>query len=130
MGTGGVGWVRVTPEYRDGVTVGVSIFDTQGLRVSIDALRRDAGVWDSSADILRQAAAVGARLELAALHFSYIGDQVGLVELYQQLQDRLVRLLGEGSATTFEQLAAGLRTAADGYEQDEANNVHRMNNLY
>jgi len=98
--------------------------------VSIDARRRDAGVWGNSADILRQAAAVGARLELAALHFSYIGDQVGLVELYQQLQDRLVRLLGEGSATTFEQLAAGLRTAADGYEQDEANNVHRMNNLY
>jgi hypothetical protein len=102
---------------------------SEKLKVSVDALRRDAGVWDASADILRDAAAVGARLDLAALHFSYIGDQVGLVDLYQQLQDRLVRLLGEGS-TAFEALAAGLRTAADGYEQDEINNVHSLNNIY
>ncbi|RKR87387.1 hypothetical protein BDK92_1662 [Micromonospora pisi] len=101
----------------------------QKLKASIEALRKDAAVWDESADVLRDAAAVGARLDLGGLHFSYIGDKVGLVELYQQLQDRIVRLLGEG-AVTFDTLASGLRSAADGYERDEANAVHRLDNIY
>ncbi|MBY8874268.1 hypothetical protein K7640_20775 [Micromonospora sp. PLK6-60] len=99
------------------------------LKASIEALRRDATVWDDSGDILRDAAQVAARLDLAALHFSYIGDKVGLVDLYRQLQDRLIRLLGEGSATC-ETVAVSLRNAADGYERDEADAVHRLNNIY
>lgn len=99
------------------------------LKVSIEALRKDAAVWDDSGDIMREAAQVAARLELAAVHFSYIGDKVGLVELYQQLQDRLIRLMGQGSET-FETVATSLRTAADGYERDEADAVHRLNKIY
>ncbi|RKN44318.1 hypothetical protein [Micromonospora endolithica] len=99
------------------------------LRVSIEALRKDAAVWDDSGDIMRSAAQVAARLDLAALHFSYVGDKVGLVELYQQLQDRLIRLLSQGSETC-ETVATSLRNAADGYERDEADAVHRLNNIY
>ncbi|MEV0156724.1 hypothetical protein AB0H57_23760 [Micromonospora sp. NPDC050686] len=99
------------------------------LKTSIEALRRDATVWDDSGDIMRNAAEVAARLDLAALHFSYIGDKVGLVDLYRQLQDRLIRLLGEGSETC-ETVAVSLRRAADGYERDEADAVHRLNNIY
>ncbi|MEH0981888.1 hypothetical protein [Micromonospora sp. CPCC 205556] len=101
----------------------------QKLKVSIEALRNDAAVWDDSGDVMRNAAQVAARLDLAALHFSYIGDKVGLVELYQQLQDRMIRLLGQGSET-FETIATSLRNAADGYERDEADAVHRLNNIY
>ncbi|WP_410815058.1 hypothetical protein [Micromonospora sp. 067-2] len=99
------------------------------LKVSIEMLRKDAAVWDDSGDVLRDAAQVAARLELAALHFSYIGDQVGLVDVYQLLQDRLIRLLNEGSKT-FETIAMSLRHTADGYERDEADGVHRLNNIY
>jgi uncharacterized protein YukE len=101
----------------------------QKIKVSIAALRKDAGMWDGSADQLREAAAVAARLDLAALHFSYIGDQVGLVDMYRELQDRLIRLLTEGG-DAMDSLAAALHSVADGYEQDEANGVHRMNNIY
>ena len=101
----------------------------QKIKASIAALRQDAAMWDSSADQLRQAAAVAARLELAALHFSYIGDKVGMVAMYRELQDRLFRLLNEGGAA-FDSLASALRSAADGYEQDEINGVHRMKNIY
>lgn len=101
----------------------------QKLRVSIEALRRDAAVWDDSGDIMKRAAQVAVRLDLAALHFSYIGDKVGLVELYRQLQDRLIRLLAQGSETC-EAIATSLRSAADGYERDEADAAHRINNIY
>ncbi|MEV4713294.1 hypothetical protein [Micromonospora sp. NPDC049374] len=101
----------------------------QKLRVSIEVLRQDAAVWDDSGDIMRRAAQVAARLDLAALHFSYIGDKVGLVELYRQLQDRMIRLLSEGSETC-ETIATSLRSAADGYERDEAANAHDINNIY
>lgn len=101
----------------------------QRIKAAIDAIRRDASVWDGSADELREAARVAARLDLAALHFSYIGDKVGLVGMYRQLQDKLIRLLSDGG-DTFESMAAALRAAADGYERDEADAVHRMNNLY
>lgn len=101
----------------------------QKIRAAIDAIRRDASMWDESADELEDAARVAGRLDLAAVHFSYIGDKVGLVDMYRQLQDKLIRLLNEGS-DTLESIAAALRTAADGYEQDEANAVHRTNNIY
>jgi hypothetical protein len=63
------------------------------------------------------------------VHFSYIGDQVGLTEIYHKLQDRLCRLLTEGS-DNFQSLTTALRSAADNYEQDEANAVHRFTGIY
>jgi hypothetical protein len=101
----------------------------QAVLAAIAALRADAGTWDDAAGELREAAAVAARLELGALHFSYLADQLGLVEVYQQLQDRLQRLLGEG-ADNLVALGAALHAAADGYEQDENNAVHRMTGIY
>jgi len=42
---------------------------------------------------------------------------------------RLYRLLNEG-AENLNDLAGALRAAADGYEQDEINTVHRMTGIY
>ena len=101
----------------------------QQIKAAIEALRKDAGTWDAASDELRQAARVAARLELSALHFSYLADQLGLTEVYQQLQDRLHQLLNEG-ADNLTALSGALRAAADGYEQDEINTVHRMTGIY
>jgi len=101
----------------------------QQIQVAIQALRKDGDTWAAGSDKLREAAAVAARLELSALHFSYLADQLGLTEVYQQLQQRLHTLLTEG-ADNLTALSAALRDAADGYEQDEINAVHRMTGIY
>ncbi|MGW4946366.1 hypothetical protein ACWEOZ_32830 [Actinoplanes sp. NPDC004185] len=101
----------------------------QQIQAAIQALRKDAATWAAGKDKLVDAAAVAARLELSALHFSYLGDQFGLSEVYQQLQQRLYTLLNEGAAN-FLALSAALSDAADGYEQDEINAVHRLTGIY
>jgi hypothetical protein len=101
----------------------------QQIKAAIQTLRKDADTWAAGKDNLVDAAAVAARLELSALHFSYIADQLGLAEVYQQLQQRLYTLLNEGAAN-FLALSTALRDAADGYEQDEINAVHRMTGIY
>ncbi|MFI7540158.1 hypothetical protein [Actinoplanes sp. NPDC049599] len=101
----------------------------QQIQAAVQALRKDADTWAAGSDKLVDAAAVAARLELSALHFSYIADQLGLTEVYQQLQQRLATLLNEGAAN-FTALSGALRDAADGYEQDEINAVHRLTGIY
>ena len=101
----------------------------QQILAAIGALRRGAGRWDEASGELRRAAAVAGRLDLSALHFSYLADQLGLTEVYQQLQDRLGQLLNEG-ADNFTALYGALIEAADGYENDETNAVHRMTGIY
>jgi hypothetical protein len=96
---------------------------------AISALRTDAGMWHGMADELREAARVAGRLDLAALHFSYLGDKAGLTDAYREIQDKLIGLLGEG-ATNFDSMGKALRTAADGYDEDERNAVHRMRGIY
>jgi hypothetical protein len=54
----------------------------QQIKAAIEALRADASTWSVASDDLREAARVGARLELSPLHFSYIGDKIGLTEVY------------------------------------------------
>ncbi|GIM97537.1 hypothetical protein Ato02nite_093300 [Paractinoplanes toevensis] len=103
--------------------------DKQQVMAAIDALRKDASTWDAGAAELRDAAGAAGQLQLSAMHFSYLADQLGLTETYQQLQHRLYRLLNEG-ADNLTELAGALRAAADGYEQDEANAVHRMTGIY
>jgi len=101
----------------------------QQVKAAIGALRQDASKWDAGAAELRDAAGAAGQLALSALHFSYLGDKLGLTETYQQLQMRLYRLLNEG-AENLNDLAGALRAAADGYEQDEINTVHRMTGIY
>jgi len=101
----------------------------QQIQAAIHALREEGDRWAVGSDALLDAAGVAARLELSALHFSYLADQLGLTEVYQQLQQRLCTLLNEGAAN-FTALSAALKDAADGYEQDENNAVHRMTGIY
>lgn len=67
-------------------------------------------------------------LNLDPFHFSYLADQLGLADVYHQLQHRLYALLN-GGAENLNSLAAALRCASEGYEQDEVNTVHRMTGI-
>jgi len=103
--------------------------DGQQVAAAIDALRADAGMWRDMAAELRAAAGVADRLDLGRRQFSLIADELGMTELYQQVQERLVQLIGQG-AETFEATATALTTAAAGYEADEAAAVHRLRGIY
>lgn len=93
--------------------------------VAVAALRTDARMWLDMADEVRAAARIGERLDLTALHFSYLGDKAGLTETYREVQDTLVRLLNEGGSA-FDALAGALRAAADGYEDDDRNAAEEL----
>jgi hypothetical protein len=99
------------------------------IKAGLEAMRADAAMWSQMSDELRTAAGIAATLQLSMLHFSYLGDKAGLTTTYQEIQALMVRLLGEG-ATAFEGLAGSLRTAAEGYEEDERRAVHRTQNIY
>jgi hypothetical protein len=101
----------------------------QQVKAAIGALRADASAWDAGAQDLRDAASAAMGLDLDAFHFSYLADQLGLTEVYQRLQQRLYGLLVQG-ADNLNELGGALRAAADGYEQDEINAVHRMTGIY
>lgn len=99
------------------------------VEVAVQALRDDAQRWLDMADTMRSAASAGARLDLNAFHFSVLGHLLGIDSLYNQVQQTIVTLLGQG-ASNFESVAGALKAAADGYEEDERDAVHRMKNIY
>lgn len=101
----------------------------QQISAALDAMRQDASMWREMAGELRGAAGVADRLDLTKLHFSKLGDMLGMVDLYRDVQDRMIRLMQQG-ADNFDATAAALTTAANGYEQDEQNNVHRFTGIY
>ena len=103
--------------------------DGQQVQAAVEAMRADAAMWREMAADLTAAASTADQLDLGRRQFSMIADQLGMTELYQQVQERLVHLIGQGAAT-FEATASALTTAAAGYEADEAAAVHRLRNIY
>jgi len=97
--------------------------------VALQALREDAELWRGMAGEIEVAARVAGEMDFQAFHFSYIADLIGVTESYQQVQEKLIQLLGDGAAN-FRNVAQALNTAADGYEQDERNAVHRLKNVW
>ena len=102
---------------------------SQQISAALDAMRSDARMWKEMAGEMRAAAGVADRLDLTKLHFSKLGDMLGMVDLYRDVQDRMVRLMQQG-ADNFDATAAALTTAANGYEKDEQNAVHRFKGIY
>lgn len=99
------------------------------VEAAIDALRQDAAMWLEMSGAMRAAAGVADRLDLTALHFSYLGDKLDMTDLYEQIKQLMVDYLRQG-AENFDSIARALRTAAAGYEEDERNAVHRMRGIY
>jgi hypothetical protein len=97
--------------------------------VAIQSLREDAQRWRAAAGELQDAATVAGQMDFQAFHFSYLGDKIGVTDAYRALQDKLIDLLN-GGATNFRNVAEALTLAAEGYEQDERNAVHRLRNVW
>lgn len=103
--------------------------DKDILAAALGALRDDAKTWDSISQDLESAKRTAERLDLDALHFSYIADKLGLTTLYKEIQDKMVRLLGEGAANDKSVAEALLKSAAT-YEQEEKDGVHRIKGVW
>jgi hypothetical protein len=96
---------------------------------AIAALRSDGKKWQAHAAKLKGAQSAAAGLTLTQVEFSKPCEWAGVVEVYQELQQRMVKLLGEG-ATTLDTMGFALVVAADSYEKDEQNAVHRMQGVW
>ena len=95
------------------------------IRVALDALRADAREWLDWAGALAHASTVVGRLDLTANEMCALSAIVGLPETYAAFQQRVAALATQGAAG-FTAMADALTAAADGYERDERNAVHRM----
>lgn len=97
--------------------------------VSIEQLRIDARRWREASATMDTAHNAAKSLSLSSFEFSEPADWAGLVDVYTELQHKLATVLQQGS-TALAKLADTLGTAADSYEADERNAVHRMNNTW
>jgi hypothetical protein len=86
-------------------------------------------VWTQAGDTLDSARSGAQPLDLQEFHFSFIGDKVGMTRVYAELKEKLVRLLGQGSAQ-LHGLGKALTTAANEYEQEDLNSYHSLHHLY
>ena len=102
---------------------------TDQYTAALKALRGDADKWDTCATELGAAKSTAESLDLEALHFSYVADKLGVTALYQQFQNKIAGLLGEGQ-TMSANVATALRNSAQTYQQEEESGVHRMNNVW
>jgi hypothetical protein len=68
-------------------------------------------------------------LGLQAVHSSFVGDKAGLTRVYADLQDKIIRLLGEGS-TELDALSQALITAANEYERTDNEAYRSLHHIY
>lgn len=99
------------------------------VEVALEALRNDANDrWDKTADALDEAHSTAKGLKCTT-EFSFMGEALGVTEKYNKYQELLATLAKEGKEHSAE-VADELRAAADTYEQEEEDGVHKMNNVW
>ena len=101
----------------------------QQVEASIQAIAGEAGLWSGMAAEVEAMAAVARNLTLNAFHFSGLGHLAGMEDVYRDLQERIAMLLQQ-AADNFDTTAGALKQAADDYQRDEDNAVHRLRNIY
>lgn len=99
---------------------------TEQVTVATEALRTEAGVWDTQAESMADIShkADGLRLNrVEAGLFQVIFDTYG------QVIDQVTARASEGNT---QMLAIGttLRAVADTYEREETDHVHKLRNIY
>jgi hypothetical protein len=99
------------------------------IRVAIAALRSDAAEWRAWAGALARASIVVDQLDLSVDEMSALSAVVGLPEIYFALRQQAHALAAQGEAR-FTEVAGALVAAADGYERDERNAVHRLRGVW
>ncbi|BCB74269.1 hypothetical protein GCM10022251_73380 [Phytohabitans flavus] len=99
------------------------------IRVAIAALRFDASEWREWARTLDRASTVVDQLGLSLDDMCVLSGMVGLPETYAEVRLR-ARTLATQGALRFREVAGALTAAADGYERDERNAVHRLRGVW
>lgn len=99
------------------------------ITAGIAALRDDAAAWLGCAAALAAAAGATAATTLDGAQWSAMGDVTGLTGTYDELRRHVATLLGEG-ARAGTATAAALGEAAEGYERDERDAVHRLRGIW
>ena len=96
------------------------------IRVATEALRTEAGVWDTQA---AQVNRIGPTADGLRLNRIEAGLFQVIFDTYQQVIDQVIARADEGAARMRE-IATTLRDVADTYDREEASNTHRLNNIY
>lgn len=96
------------------------------LKVALEAMRSDAGVWTHASDEMQAAATAAQNVVLTDAQFGYIAGEQGVITAYQHVQQRIAHLL-TGAQAEFDKIGSSLRTAADWYEQNEQHTSNVMN---
>ncbi|MGN9912933.1 hypothetical protein ACTMTJ_35890 [Phytohabitans sp. LJ34] len=99
------------------------------IRVAIAALRSDADDWREWAGTLARASTVVDELGLSVSDMCALSAVVGLPEAYATLRHHAHMLAVQGSLR-FAEVADALAEAADGYERDERDAVHRLRGVW
>lgn len=99
---------------------------TDQITVAIQALRTEAGVWDTQAGAMSDIKSKTEGLQLTRLEAGLF--QV-IFDTYGQVIDQVIARSGEGNTEMLD-IGTTLRAVADTYEQEEAQNVHNLNNIY
>jgi hypothetical protein len=103
--------------------------DGRQVEAAIHALRGEAALWDDLANQVLAMSGTAANLTLTSFDFSGLGHLAGVDTLYTDLQQRITDLLTQ-AMHNFVSTALALDNAAEGYERDEQNAVHRMRDVY
>lgn len=101
---------------------------SQRVEAALEAIRSDAQLWSDAADQLSKMVITVQALRLEAVDFSYIGDKVGLTDLYKRIQDKVTALTGEGMKN-FESLSRALHECADEYERADDRGRHELGKI-
>jgi len=99
------------------------------IEAAIDALRQGGLKWEQHADGMQGASAAARALNLGPFELSALASLTGLAETYGLLQEKLVMLLQQGSVN-FDAIGGAIKAAANGYEEDERDAVHRARGIY
>jgi hypothetical protein len=99
------------------------------IRVAIAALRSDAREWREWAAALARASTVVDQLGLSVHDMCALSGAVGLPDTYATLRHRVQALASQG-VLRFTEVAGALVAAADGYERDERDAVHRLRGVW
>lgn len=99
------------------------------LKVALEALAEDAGVWDEVSTTLASARDSAAGLTVTENEMSWASDVTGLLQTYESMRSKTEALLG-GGATETSTIAEGLRTVKTTYEGSDQAAVERLSSAW
>lgn len=102
--------------------------DPDRITVALADMHVAAVQWRQIAAEMAEAAHAAGRLGLSAAELSFIANMLGMVDLYQQTQDRMLALFGEAERA-HDWLALALDSAAEAYYVNDVEGGDRLRQI-